>query len=315
MGICGEAGVLRFREERVKFWSDLWCGDSSLKEAFPALFSIASNKEAAVADYMQIRHGNLHWEVTFVRNLQDWELESLVSFLDRIYSVSFNVSGMDQMCWQRDSKTDFSVNSYYRCNCAVSLERHLEVQSPSLSSFLSLDSCLGEDLRKRTVRDLIACWPGALGKNRQAVIWRTIPHCLLWCIWRERNLRTFEGLEMATPDLQLLFFRMLFDWIHGHNIVLMSNHQTEADPAIIALLLEATNPQIAENMTYVAGDRVLIDPLCKPFSIGRNLICVYSKKHMDDVPELVEMKRKSNTRSLKEMALRLRYLYFFALSV
>ncbi|GMY29665.1 glycerol-3-phosphate acyltransferase, chloroplastic isoform X2 [Fagus crenata] len=103
-----------------------------------------------------------------------------------------------------------------------------------------------------------------------------------------------------------LFYEMEEKLQQGHNIVLMSNHQTEADPAIIALLLEATNPQIAENMTYVAGDRVLIDPLCKPFSIGRNLICVYSKKHMDDDPELVEMKRKSNTRSLKEMALRLR---------
>ena len=40
----------------------------------------------------------------------------------------------------------------------------------------------------------------------------------------------------------------------------------------------------------------------------RNLICVYSKKHMYDVPELAEMKRKANMRSLKEMALLLRYL-------
>ncbi|XP_050263710.1 glycerol-3-phosphate acyltransferase, chloroplastic isoform X2 [Quercus robur] len=103
-----------------------------------------------------------------------------------------------------------------------------------------------------------------------------------------------------------LFYEMEEKLQQGHNIVLMSNHQTEADPAIIALLLEATNPRIAENMTYVAGDRVLIDPLCKPFSIGRNLICVYSKKHLTDIPELVEMKRKANTRSLKEMALRLR---------
>ncbi|XP_062073496.1 glycerol-3-phosphate acyltransferase ATS12, chloroplastic isoform X2 [Humulus lupulus] len=92
----------------------------------------------------------------------------------------------------------------------------------------------------------------------------------------------------------------------GHNIVLMSNHQTEADPAVIALLLEATNPHIAEKITYVAGDRVVTDPLCKPFSMGRNLLCVYSKKHMFDVPELAEMKRKANTRSLKEMALLLR---------
>ncbi|XP_030533711.2 glycerol-3-phosphate acyltransferase ATS12, chloroplastic [Rhodamnia argentea] len=92
----------------------------------------------------------------------------------------------------------------------------------------------------------------------------------------------------------------------GHNVVLISNHQTEADPAVIALLLEGTHSLIAENMTYVAGDRVVTDPLCKPFSLGRNLICVYSKKHMFDVPELVEMKRRSNTRSLKEMALLLR---------
>ncbi|KAJ0620522.1 putative glycerol-3-phosphate 1-O-acyltransferase [Helianthus annuus] len=40
----------------------------------------------------------------------------------------------------------------------------------------------------------------------------------------------------------------------------------------------------------------------------RNLLCVYSKKHMNDVPELADMKRRANTRSLKEMALLLRYL-------
>ncbi|KAL9447837.1 hypothetical protein AB3S75_015332 [Citrus x aurantiifolia] len=103
-----------------------------------------------------------------------------------------------------------------------------------------------------------------------------------------------------------LFFEMEEKLNQGHNIVLISNHQTEADPAIIALLLESTNPHVAENLTYIAGDRVITDPLCKPFSMGRNLICVYSKKHMLDVPELIEMKRKSNTRSLKEMALLLR---------
>ncbi|KAF3790714.1 Glycerol-3-phosphate acyltransferase [Nymphaea thermarum] len=92
----------------------------------------------------------------------------------------------------------------------------------------------------------------------------------------------------------------------GHNVVLISNHQTEADPAIISLLLEKTNPYISEKMTFVAGDRVITDPLSKPFSMGRNLICVYSKKHMNDIPELADMKKRANTRSLKEMALLLR---------
>ncbi|KAK6140961.1 hypothetical protein DH2020_025294 [Rehmannia glutinosa] len=92
----------------------------------------------------------------------------------------------------------------------------------------------------------------------------------------------------------------------GENVILISNHQTEADPAIIALLLESTNPFIAENMICVAGDRVVTDPLCKPFSMGRNLLCVYSKKHMNDDPELLDMKIRANTKSLKEMAMLLR---------
>ncbi|CAH9132995.1 unnamed protein product [Cuscuta epithymum] len=92
----------------------------------------------------------------------------------------------------------------------------------------------------------------------------------------------------------------------GENVILISNHQTEADPAVIALLLESTHPHLAENMIYVAGDRVLVDPLCKPFSMGRNLLCVYSKKHMYDFPEHVEMKMRANTRGLKEMAVLLR---------
>ena len=39
-------------------------------------------------------------------------------------------------------------------------------------------------------------------------------------------------------------------------------------------------------MDAFVGDRVVADPLCKPFSMGRNLFCVHSRKRMDDIPEL-----------------------------
>ncbi|KAG8374574.1 hypothetical protein BUALT_Bualt10G0009600 [Buddleja alternifolia] len=87
------------------------------------------------------------------------------------------------------------------------------------------------------------------------------------------------------------------------NVILVSNHQTEADSTIIALLLESISPFIVENMICVEGDRVVTGPLCKPFSMGRNLLCVYSKKHMNDDPELIDMKKRANTKSLKEMVL------------
>ena len=32
----------------------------------------------------------------------------------------------------------------------------------------------------------------------------------------------------------------------GHNVVLLANHQTEADPAVFALMLERAQPQLAQ---------------------------------------------------------------------
>eukprot|EP00877_Chromochloris_zofingiensis_P006537 jgi/Chrzof1/2136/Cz11g03260.t1_GPAT1[v5.2] len=87
----------------------------------------------------------------------------------------------------------------------------------------------------------------------------------------------------------------------GHNAVLLANHQTEADPGVFAHMLSATHPNLATDVVYVAGDRVVTDPLCKPFSMGRNLFCVHSKKHLDDVPELKASKMETNRKTLVAM--------------
>lgn len=40
----------------------------------------------------------------------------------------------------------------------------------------------------------------------------------MWCLWQERNLRTFEGSETSSADLQLIFFRTLFEWLLATNM-------------------------------------------------------------------------------------------------
>lgn len=88
----------------------------------------------------------------------------------------------------------------------------------------------------------------------------------------------------------------------GENVVLFANHQTEPDPQIISILLEKTHPFLAEEMIFVAGHRVITDPLATPFSKGRNLLCIYSKKHIEHPPELKAEKLLHNQRTLKKMA-------------
>jgi hypothetical protein len=67
----------------------------------------------------------------------------------------------------------------------------------------------------RQVRELIDCWQGGLGWHQHSMIWKAIPHCLMWCLWRERNLRSFEDTEMGIPDLKLPFFWTLYDWMNA----------------------------------------------------------------------------------------------------
>ena len=60
---------------------------------------------------------------------------------------------------------------------------------------------------------LLASWQGRFGHHRNEYIWLMVPHCLLWCLWRERNTRCFEDNERSISYLKLFFFRTLMDWL------------------------------------------------------------------------------------------------------
>jgi glycerol-3-phosphate O-acyltransferase len=85
------------------------------------------------------------------------------------------------------------------------------------------------------------------------------------------------------------------------NVILLANHQTETDPQAIAILLEKTHPHIAEKIIYVAGERVVTDPLAIPFSMGCDLLCIYSKRYIDQPPELKAQKQLHNKNTMELM--------------
>ncbi len=63
------------------------------------------------------------------------------------------------------------------------------------------------------VFNLWACWQGHLGDQRKMVVWRMVPHCVMWCIWRERNAHHFEDCERSILELKLMFFQTLYEWV------------------------------------------------------------------------------------------------------
>lgn len=88
----------------------------------------------------------------------------------------------------------------------------------------------------------------------------------------------------------------------GDNVVFFANHQSEADPQVMSIMLEKAGfPEEATKVVYVAGHKVTTDALAIPFSMGRNLICIHSKKHIDADPDTKPIKSRQNLAAMSGM--------------
>jgi hypothetical protein len=63
----------------------------------------------------------------------------------------------------------------------------------------------------RRVVDLFASW-WMDGRSRNAVVWKMVPCCLLWCSWRECNNSQLEDKDKTIEELISFFFYSLYSW-------------------------------------------------------------------------------------------------------
>jgi hypothetical protein len=98
---------------QTSFWSDIWIGEALLKERFPRLFSISSQKEAVVMDVRNQSVTEGSWRFLWRRRLFAWE-EELLEELKETISQTVLTEDRDKWCWRPDSDAEFWVNSVYQ---------------------------------------------------------------------------------------------------------------------------------------------------------------------------------------------------------
>uniref|UniRef100_A0A2N9FB34 Alpha-N-acetylglucosaminidase tim-barrel domain-containing protein n=2 Tax=Fagus sylvatica TaxID=28930 RepID=A0A2N9FB34_FAGSY len=99
--------------DRVRLWHDQWCGDVTLKEAYPVLYECASNQAATIDEVVVRDNGRMEWNVIFKRNFNDWELNDVVSFLNLIQSHLPFRELADGIRWNLMKSGMFDVRSFY----------------------------------------------------------------------------------------------------------------------------------------------------------------------------------------------------------
>uniref|UniRef100_A0A2N9GIF8 Reverse transcriptase zinc-binding domain-containing protein n=1 Tax=Fagus sylvatica TaxID=28930 RepID=A0A2N9GIF8_FAGSY len=218
--------------DRILFWSDRWCGDRPLKDVFPDLYACASNRQATIASTL-IRSASgsrPEWNVHFVRNFNDWEVEEVASFFELLHAHTAFKEGGDGLRWRLKSNGVFDIRSYYlalRDNQPVTFpwKAIWGVHAPRRVAFFAWSASWGRilttDILMRRgyqlagwcwgVLDLFFGWYNGLGKLHSKV-WNMVPPCILWTLWRERNSRIFKNTERSASQLQELLSNTLYDW-------------------------------------------------------------------------------------------------------
>ncbi|KAL7240263.1 hypothetical protein ACSBR2_006012 [Camellia fascicularis] len=156
--------------KRIKFWTNGWLFNSPLSSLYPRLFSLATDKDYFVCQYLT--HQNLgtqlQWSISYRRPLRAWEEDMHHDMLGRLQQVQRN----------RDPVEDKLIWTPLSSGAIISCDEFIE------------DSCTTEDKNIRMKRQ-------HLGR----VIWEAFPLAILWTIWIARNEKVFNCKEPIWVDL------------------------------------------------------------------------------------------------------------------
>ncbi|MCH99327.1 ribonuclease H protein, partial [Trifolium medium] len=124
--------------EQTSFWKDKWVGDTTLKDRFPRLFSISTQKDVSVASLWN-RDGSERWNLEWRRRLFVWESTLWEELVLIINSVTLSCEE-DKWEWKLDKNGVFSVKSTYELVSKLLITTRSTTQE-QVSAFKAIWKC------------------------------------------------------------------------------------------------------------------------------------------------------------------------------
>ncbi|XP_028104744.1 uncharacterized protein LOC114303793 [Camellia sinensis] len=101
---------------RIKFWHDKWCGNTCLKNEFPLIFNLSTDKDGSLHQYFARKTSPNNWNFPIRRVMFTWELDeesSLLGALSSAPSLSPHKANCYFWACATASTGEFSVSSIY----------------------------------------------------------------------------------------------------------------------------------------------------------------------------------------------------------
>ncbi|RVW15156.1 putative ribonuclease H protein [Vitis vinifera] len=143
-------GFIVGKGSKINFWTDVWCKGTRLSQNFPYLYAMASHRNATVEEMWDQNFGEGGWNLRFLRDFNDWELDMIGNLLHvlRDYKPSMEE---DSVCWKGGRNGKFRVKEAYRLvtrpNDIVFPSRCIWVDSvPTKVAFYAWDATWGRVL-------------------------------------------------------------------------------------------------------------------------------------------------------------------------
>ena len=132
----------------------------------------------------------------------------------------------------RGRRLDF-VDCCIMCRCNRETVDHLFLHCGKANQLWSLvfRSFRISWVLPRSVASTLFGWWNWLGRHLSN-IWNLVPLCIMWCLWRERNRRTFEDMDSSDNQLLASISGSLFDWSRASGLT-----SSDSLPSFLSSLL------------------------------------------------------------------------------
>ena len=101
--------------DKVRFWEDVWVGNSTLKTLYPRLYSLSLNQGQKVEEVGACDDLEWRWTLNWRRSRFEWESDLEYELGNHISRVRVRKDVEDTLLWRSSADGVFSVRAAYEC--------------------------------------------------------------------------------------------------------------------------------------------------------------------------------------------------------